>query len=83
MGVFDFVKNSNLGGKLSLGKKPGANLPPADDSALAKLALNTIHDGVVIVNKDGVIRFINPAAVDMRGCGTASNAVNLDFSLIF
>ena len=82
MGVFDFVKNSNLGGKLSLGKKPGANLPPADDSALAKLALNTIHDGVVIVNKDGVIRFINPAAVDMTGCGTASNAVNLDFSLI-
>ena len=83
MGVFDFV-NNKIGGKLSIAgaKKPGATLPPADDSALAKLALNTIHDGVVIVNKDGVIRFINPAAVDMTGCGTASNAVNLDFSLV-
>ena len=83
MGVFDFV-NNKIGGKLPIAgaKKPGATLPPADDSALAKLALNTIHDGVVIVNKDGVIRFINPAAVDMTGCGTASNAVNLDFSLV-
>ena len=57
-------------------------MKPADAGRLAELALRTIHDGVVIVNREGVINYINPAAVDMTGCGRAENAVNLDFSLI-
>ncbi|MBQ6147736.1 PAS domain-containing protein [Candidatus Saccharibacteria bacterium] len=68
---------------LKIGAKKGGTVEkPVDNSAMAQLALNTIHDGVVIVNKDAVIRFINPAAVEMTGCGSANNATNLDFSLI-
>ena len=49
---------------------------------LAEIALAAIHDGVVITNRDGVIQFINPAAVIMTGCGSAENAVNLDYGLL-
>ncbi|MBQ7802682.1 hypothetical protein IJ380_02380 [Candidatus Saccharibacteria bacterium] len=56
--------------------------PPVDTGVLAELALKTIHDGVVIVNKAGVIRFLNPAAIDMIGIEKAENAVNLDVALV-
>ncbi|MBQ2638249.1 PAS domain-containing protein [Candidatus Saccharibacteria bacterium] len=55
---------------------------PVDTGKLAELALRTIQDGVLIANKDGVIKFINPAAVEMIGCERAENAVNLDYSLV-
>ena len=68
MGIFDFAN-----------KKPVAQV---DTAMMTRLALDTIHDGVIIVNKDGIIKFINPAAVEMTGCGTANNAVNLNLDLI-
>ena len=49
---------------------------------LAELALATIHDGVIITNRAGVIQSINPAAVIMLDCGGAENALGLDYGLL-
>ena len=55
----------------------------ADNQAiLAEMVLRVIHDGVIIINKNGVIEFINPAAVNMIDCGSAENAVGLDYGLV-
>ncbi len=51
-------------------------------SPLAEMALLYIHDGVMIVDKSGIIRFINPAAVTMTDCKGAENALGLDFGLL-
>lgn len=59
-----------------------APVGPVDTGKLAELALRTIQDGILIVNKDGVIKYINPAAVEMIGCERAENALNLDYSLV-
>ena len=48
----------------------------------AEIALRTIHDGVVITNRDGIMQYINPAAVTMLDCGSPDNAVGLDYSLL-
>ncbi|MDO4746842.1 MAG: ATP-binding protein [Candidatus Saccharibacteria bacterium] len=53
-----------------------------DNSALSELALKSIHDGVIITDKNGTVQFINPAAVIMTGCSSASNAMGLDYGLI-
>lgn len=62
-------------------KKPAPNVV-ASDNSFATLALNAIHDGVIITDKNGVIQFINPAAVLMTECGGAENAVGLDFGFL-
>lgn len=50
-------------------------------SALARAALNAIHDGVIITDKNGVIRFINPAASQMTNSGIDSS-IGLDYGLV-
>ena len=60
-------------------KKPKA--VPAD-AGLAEIALKTIHDGVIITDRAGVIQFINPAAITMTDCGGAQNAIGLDYGLL-
>ncbi|MBQ3352932.1 hypothetical protein IJG89_01095 [Candidatus Saccharibacteria bacterium] len=49
-------------------------------ASLADIALKAIHDGVVMTDKKGVIRFINPAAGTMTGYG--NNAIGLDYGLV-
>ena len=76
MSLFDFAKKT--------GAKPGApgaakKLTAAETGPLAELALKTIHDGVIIVDKDGVVKYMNPAAVEMTGIGKAENALGLAF----
>ena len=56
--------------------------PASPSGNFAELALNMIHDGVLVVNRNGVIQFINPAAVTMTDCGSAQNVVGLDYGLI-
>lgn len=51
-------------------------------SPLAEMALATIHDGVIITDRNGQIQFINPAAVTMTECGSAENALGLDYGLL-
>ena len=50
-------------------------------SALARAALNAIHDGVIITDKNCVIRFINPAASQMTNAGIDSS-IGLDYGLV-
>lgn len=52
-------------------------------TGLAELALKNIHDGVIITDKAGVVRFINPAAVTMAECGSSDRAIGLDYGLLF
>ncbi|MDO5480105.1 MAG: PAS domain-containing sensor histidine kinase [Candidatus Saccharibacteria bacterium] len=53
-----------------------------NQNQLADIVLNNIHDGVIIVNPNGVIEFINPAAVVMTDCKDPSNAIGLDYALL-
>ncbi len=54
----------------------------SNGNLLAELALATIHDGVIITNRAGIVQFINPAAVTMLDCGNAENAIGLDYGLL-
>ena len=48
---------------------------------LAEIALDSIHDGVIMTDKNGVVRYINPAAAKMINI-TSHQAVGLDYGLI-
>ena len=41
-------------------KRNNFNAEPNNQSGLAEMALQNIHDGVIITDKNGVIQFINP-----------------------
>ena len=58
------------------------NQAAGDQTLLAEMALKSIHDGVIIADKNGIIKFINPAAVTMTECGMPENAINLDYGLV-
>ena len=68
--------------EMKLFKRNNTTKEDADKSDLARVALNAIHDGVVITDKNGIVQFINPAAITMTECGSANNAVGLDYGLI-
>ena len=52
------------------------------DEQIATMALSKIHDGVVVLDRNNVIRFINPSAATMAGYGTSNLATGLDFQLV-
>ena len=56
-------------------------MPPVQTN-FAEIALNSIHDGVIMINQNGVIQFINPAAVTMTDCKSPNNAIGLDYGLL-
>ena len=56
--------------------------PVSNQSALAEIALNAIHDGVVMTDKNGVIQFANPAAAIMTEYGSPNKALGLDYGLV-
>ena len=58
------------------------NPAAGDQTLLAEMALKSINDGVIITDKNGLVKFINPAAVTMTECGMAENALNLDYGLL-
>jgi signal transduction histidine kinase len=80
VGIFNIGKKSTT--PIVPGSAGDVSAPSMDTGHLAELALRTIRDGIIIVNKDGVIQYINPAAVEMTGCEKSENAVNLDFALV-
>ncbi|MBQ3410136.1 PAS domain-containing protein [Candidatus Saccharibacteria bacterium] len=57
-------------------------VPAAPQTGLAEKVLNSITEGVLIVDGKNIIQMINPAAVLMTGCGAAENAVSLDIGTI-
>ncbi|MBR3116004.1 PAS domain-containing sensor histidine kinase [Candidatus Saccharibacteria bacterium] len=66
---------------MNLFKRNNSSSHTSDHAALAELALSAIHDGVVITDNNGVIRFINPAASQMTNYGT-NEAIGLDYGLV-
>lgn len=49
---------------------------------MARMVLNSIMDGVIILSRDGVIKMINPAAATITGCGNSNNAIGLKFTSV-
>ena len=66
---------------MNLFKRNNSSDKPDHASTLAGVALNAIHDGVVMTDKNGVIQFINPAAAQMTNYGI-NNAIGLDYGLV-
>ncbi len=62
-------------------KKSSSN-SASSQAALAEIALNNIHDGVVMIDKNGAVQFINPAAVTMTEYDSANKAIGLDYGLV-
>ena len=67
---------------MSLFKREKNPATSGSQTLLAEMALKSIHDGVIIADRNGIIKFINPAAVTMTECGMAENALNLDYGLV-
>lgn len=67
---------------MSLFKREKNPVTPGGQTLLAEMALKSIHDGVIIADRNGIIKFINPAAITMTECGMAENALNLDYGLV-
>lgn len=67
---------------MSLFNRNNSKSKAGEKSGLAEMALNSIHDGVIMTDKNGVVQFINPAAVTMTECGGANNAMGLDYGLV-
>ena len=69
---------------MSLFKRKNEPQPTVTVSSnpLAEIALAAIHDGVIITDRNGLIQYINPAAVAMTECGTSGNAIGLDYGLL-
>ena len=74
MSLFNFKKNHAA----AAATRGGQN----NTAELAELALNTIADGVVIVDQRGVIQFANPAAAEMTGYDNPGTIVGLDYQLV-
>ena len=51
----------------------------SDQTLLAEMALKSINDGVIITDKNGLVKFINPAAITM----TESTAAAVNFLMCF
>lgn len=68
---------------MNLFRRTNNSTTPTDNqSGLAEIALRTIHDGVIMTDRAGVVQFINPAAVTMADCGSADQAIGLSYDLI-
>lgn len=61
---------------------PVAAADIANYSALAELTLNSITDGVLLIDDAGIIKFANPAAATMVGYGSPSNMIGLDYKTV-
>lgn len=67
---------------MSLFNRKNPNEKGNGQAALAELALNAINNGVIMTDKAGVIKYINPAAISITDCGSVDHAIGLDYGLI-
>ncbi len=73
MSLFNFNKK----------RSPATNGMGQNNTAmLAELALDTITDGVIIVDSRGTIKYANPAAANLTGYDSPNNIVGLDYQLV-
>ena len=66
---------------MNLFKRNNSSKASSNHAALAEIALAAIHDGVIITDKNGIVKFINPAAAKMTNYG-GETAIGLDFGLV-
>ena len=62
--------------------KPVTPTSPSTANGFAETALANIHDGIIITDRSGIIKYINPAAVIMTDCKSPDNAIGLDYGII-
>ncbi|MBQ3352469.1 PAS domain-containing protein [Candidatus Saccharibacteria bacterium] len=63
-------------------QKKTAGVPPdlsRDQAILAEKVLNTINDGVVIIDQNGLVKLINPAATRMTGNSSPADVIGLSY----
>ena len=73
----------SLFSKLSNINQPKApSKPSAVDPVMAQVVINTISDGIAIIDPNGIIQLFNPAAEQLTGW-KAADAVSLDYRSIF
>ena len=63
-------------------QKKTAGVPPdltQDQAILAEKVLNTINDGVVIIDQNGLVKLINPAAARMTGNSSPADVIGLSY----
>lgn len=58
---------------------PVTNNLSAEQAALAETVLNSINDGVMIVDANGLVKLANPAAARMTGNSQPSDMLGLSF----
>lgn len=58
---------------------PVTNNLSAEQAALAETVLNSINDGVIIVDANGLVKLANPAAARMTGNSQPSDMLGLSF----
>lgn len=64
------------------GKKKRGNARRIDTAELAQRSLDFIAEGVLVIDRHGMVRFTNPAAAAMTGYGDPDNVTGLDFQLV-
>ena len=52
---------------------------PDSQAILAETVLNYINDGVIIINQNGIVKLINPAATRMTGYTNSDETVGLSY----
>lgn len=67
---------------MSLFKRTKTKADADDQSVLAEIALKSINDGVIMTDKNGIINFVNPAAIKMTNSGTTERVMGLEYSLM-
>jgi signal transduction histidine kinase len=66
---------------MNLFKRNNSTQSSNNHAALAEIALTAIHDGVIITDSKGVVKYINPAAARMTNYG-GGTAIGLDYGLV-
>lgn len=66
---------------MNLFKRNNSTQSSNNHAALAEIALTAIHDGVIITDSKGVVKYINPAAARMTNYG-GETAIGLDYGLV-
>lgn len=80
MGIFDKFKTSKQPQKQTAGSVVSAVPTTADRLTLANMVLDTIIDGVIIIDGNSAIQMINPAAASMVGYVSPDMAVGANIT---
>ena len=78
MGIFDKFKSANPASTQTAGSVVSSSQNGTDKLALASMVLDTIVDGVIIIDGNNAIRMINPAAAAMVGYVSPEMAVGVN-----